>query len=199
MTTMVEDFKKPDGTWAKTTRSKEGVLSHTRSYRRWNAFMVRCSGKYKYEYHDFDKYHGTTAVSEDWKGKQGYQNFVEWHRKQIGYLDNDYVIDKDILGGNSYSADNCVLVPKTLNLLMSKDQQGRKYQRGVSFHNNKYRAEISFERKSTVIQCDTEAEAISTYKTLRNELVDSILERISSGNILVDEKVVSLIKAWKLP
>lgn len=200
MTELIDDYRKEDGSWGKTKKEK-GVLQQTFSYRRWNGIIVRCCGKYHYENEkSFKKYYADKGVfvEDRWLGRQGYQNFTNWHINQIGYGRQDYVLDKDILGGRYYGEQNCVLVPKSINLLMQQDKTSREFPRGVSKRGRKYTSTIAYEKEEFIEKHSSLESAIIGYGKLRNAVADKILQDIACGNIEIDPRVIPHIHNWKI-
>ena len=59
------------------------------------------------------------SVSEEFKS---FQSFMDWATKQVGFYEDDFQLDKDILveGNRIYSSDTCCFVPSHLNVAMIK-------------------------------------------------------------------------------
>lgn len=74
----------------------------------WLGMLRRCYGKNKANGYKNCK------VSEDW---HNFQNFAKWYYEQPCHTWDKVQVDKDILskGGSLYSADTCLLLPRTLN------------------------------------------------------------------------------------
>lgn len=130
------DYKK-DGRWVqrswigdKYTWTVSGVL--------WNNIKERC------------KINGVTQKrSPTYKGAvnlfEGFQQFTEWNKKQIGY-NMGYQLDADILkkGNKVYSPSTCVLIPPSLNKFL-ETSQGRRgnWPQGIWESNGKLICEIT--------------------------------------------------------
>lgn len=74
--------------------------------------MRRCYGEVVGDHYD------ECTVHKDW---HNFQVFAEWFYKQTG-SDKGWQLDKDILvrGNKVYSENTCALVPKEINLLLTK-------------------------------------------------------------------------------
>ena len=88
----------------------------TKEYVLWTHMLQRC-------YSDFFKkkyptYEGC-EVSDKFKS---YEYFYEWCHKQVGFGNQDWHLDKDLLtkGNKVYSENTCVFLPQEINLLLVK-------------------------------------------------------------------------------
>lgn len=113
--------------WCKVCACKyaKSVYEKQPSRHKWKSMMSRCCNVKNARYNDYGG-KGVT-VCEDWKD---YNTFLKW------YDENSiagWEMDKDILGGATYSPENCVFVPPTINMfftfknLPSCRRRGRKY------------------------------------------------------------------------
>lgn len=108
------DFKDNKGLWVKTKVISTTTRLVTLSFQRWNNLNARTKSSYK---ENNPTYHDTENNFEN------YQDFVNWSVYQKGYSDPLNQLDKDILGGNSYSKENCVFVPSEINALFRKVEE----------------------------------------------------------------------------
>lgn len=105
----------------------------TKEYGLWKSILFRCTEKCSSVQ---SPYIGCT-ISENFKS---YDFFYEWYRKQKGYgfKDNNgryWQIDKDIIerGNKIYHEDLCVLVPHSINTLLTRSDRSRgEYPIGVT-------------------------------------------------------------------
>ena len=99
---------------AKYPSKINGVL--TKEYTLWCSMLKRCYSdgfkKQRPTYEDCE-------VSENFKS---YEYFYEWCHKQIGFNNEDWHLDKDLLvkGNKVYSEYSCVFIPKEINLVLTK-------------------------------------------------------------------------------
>ena len=103
----------------------------TKEYRLWNNMINRCYNEKELNRNPTYK---DCHVSEDWRYLS---NFKEWCNRQIGFEQEDWHLDKDILvkGNKVYSEDTCCFVPKEINLLFTKADRIRgKYPVGVYYY-----------------------------------------------------------------
>lgn len=122
---VIPDYRKESGEWFYRP-TVNGKQIHTLSSLVWENIQSRCrvGGA---EQERYPRYKGC------FNSFTNYQEFVEWHIKQLGY-GCGWQIDKDLLvkGNLEYSPDNCVLLPQELNSLIVKCNARRgKYPIGV--------------------------------------------------------------------
>lgn len=96
-----------------------------KEYTLWLDMLKRCTEKFQARY---PTYKGTTC-SENFKS---YTFFYEWCNRQIGFKNKaangkSWHLDKDLLvkGNKHYSEDNCVFIPQSINLLLTKSDSIR--------------------------------------------------------------------------
>ena len=96
-----------------------GVL--TKEYELWNNMLKRCYSD------DFKKKHPTYIDCEVSDKFKSYEYFYEWCHKQIGFSNQDWHLDKDLLvkGNKVYSENTCVFLPKEINSLLTKREASR--------------------------------------------------------------------------
>ena len=94
---------------------------HYKSYRVWQRMLERCYSERSQKNNPTYKH---CSVSDYFKH---YSYFKEWCESQIGYNNNGWEIDKDILlkGNKVYSEDTCCFVPKEVNALFVKSDARR--------------------------------------------------------------------------
>lgn len=81
-----------------------------------------------------------------------FQDFAKWCQTQIGFGNDGWALDKDILiqGNKVYGPDTCCFVPRQLNTLFThKHRNQGDYPTGVSYfiHRRKYQAKIRIDGK----------------------------------------------------
>ena len=147
-----------------------GVL--TKEYNLWMNMLRRC-------YSDNSKkkrptYEGC-EVSDKFKS---YEYFYEWCNKQIGFSNQSWQLDKDLLikGNKVYSENSCVFIPNEINLLLTKRDNNRgKHLIGVCWSktNKAFRARVSKNKgKSEHLgYYKTELEAYNAYKIAKESFV----------------------------
>ena len=104
----------------------------TKEYDLWNGMLRRCySDSLKKRYPTYID----CEVSDNFKS---YEYFYEWCNKQIGFGNDGWQLDKDLLvkGNKVYSEDYCVFIPQEINLLLVKRDNNRgEHLIGVCWHN----------------------------------------------------------------
>ena len=141
---------------------------HTKEYMLWHNMLKRCySDALKKKY---PTYEGCEA-SDNFNS---YEYFYEWCHKQIGFGNQDWHLDKDLLikGNKVYSEDDCVFIPKEINILLTKSDKIRgKHPIGVSWHerDKAFMAVVSKNKGKPewLGYFNTELEAFNAYKTAK--------------------------------
>jgi len=150
----------------------------TKYYEVWRGIIRRC---YDESCSRYKNYGGKgVKVCEDWLD---FQNFAEWYNLCEDYLPNikgeRFFVDKDILGGNVYSPENCLTVPYYLNNLF-KGIEVKGYKIGKS-----HRATIGVLGKNyqipDLIDSENIDEVLSYY---RKEIITEIITCLVANNIV---------------
>lgn len=108
----------------------------TRAYSVWVDMLDRV---YTPENELIAAWYKDTSVHSDW---HNFQVFAEWYYRQInrfGSVPFRWNIDKDLMipGNRVYSAETCVVVPASINMLMTDHSAGRGvYPMGVTSQTN---------------------------------------------------------------
>ena len=104
----------------------------TKEYVLWQNMLKRC-------YSDaYQKKHPTYKDCEVSENFKSFEYFYEWCQKQIGFGNEGWHLDKDLLtkGNKVYSEDSCIFIPNEINLLLTKRTTSRgKHLIGVCWHN----------------------------------------------------------------
>ena len=145
---------------------------NTKEYDLWYSMLRRCysdSSKKKYPTYEGCK------VSDNFKS---YQYFYEWCNKQIGFDNDGFHLDKDLLikGNKVYSEDSCVFIPQEVNTLLTKSTSSRgEHLIGVYF-NKKSKAFVAMVSRNKgqpeyLGLFKTEIEAFNAYKEAKESFV----------------------------
>ena len=171
----IKDYLKPSVFGVGITGTKyptnEGGVN-TKEYALWKNMLKRC-------YSDTCKKKQPTLedceVSENFKY---YEYFYDWCQNQVGFGNQDWQLDKDLLikGNKVYSEDSCVFMPQEINSLLVKCTASRgEYLIGVCWHNtNKaFRAMVRRNKgkREHLGYFKTELEAFNAYKTAKESFV----------------------------
>ena len=116
-----------------------------------------------------------------------FEYFYEWCHKQIGFNNEGWQLDKDLLikGNKVYSEDFCVFIPSDINLLLTKSTASRgEYLIGVSWckTNKAFKAQVSRSKgKSEYLGLfKTELEAFNAYKQAKEAFVKEQASKFKS-------------------
>ena len=123
----------------------------TKEYHLWNNMLNRC---YNEKILSSNPTYKDCYVSEEWRYLS---NFKEWCHQQIGFHQDGWELDKDILfkGNKLYSEDTCCFVPQEINVLFTKANRIRgKYPIGIyeDKQAGKFKVRISVEGKQKHIE-----------------------------------------------
>ena len=144
----------------------------TKEYNLWMNMLRRCySDKYQKKQPTYEG----CEVSENFKS---YEYFYEWCHKQIGFNNEGWHLDKDLLvkGNKVYSEDSCVFIPREINQLLVKRTASRgEYLIGVSWSktNKAFMARVgkSKGRSEYLGLFKTEIEAFNAYKQAKESFI----------------------------
>ena len=129
--------------------------------------------------------------------------FVDWSINQVGYGEQKYNLDKDILKrcNKIYSEDTCVFVPKPLNMFLCGTEKRRGLLKtGVYFDKsrNKFQAKIQLvDSHKHLGRFNTEEEAHQAYIIAKENEAKRWAKRLKDGEYLVDERVIFALEDWK--
>ncbi len=144
----------------------------TKEYMLWQNMLQRCYSDNSKKKHP--TYEGC-EVSENFKS---FEYFYEWCNSQIGFGNQDWQLDKDLLikGNKVYSEDSCVFLPQEINSLLTKRTASRgEYLIGVCWHNAS-KAFVAMVRKNKgksehLGSFNTEIEAFKAYKQAKESFI----------------------------
>ena len=140
----------------------------TKEYYLWHNMLQRCyNGSFKKKRPTYEG----CKVSDKFKS---YEYFYEWCNKQIGFDNQGWRLDKDLLvkGNKVYSEDSCVFLPQEINSLLVKSNASRgEHLIGVCWDKAKkaFKAQVRKNKgKSEHLGLfKTEIEAFNVYKTAK--------------------------------
>ena len=164
---------------AKYQSKVNGVL--TKEYMLWCRMLERCySNTYKKKYPTYEG----CEVSENFKS---YEYFYEWCNKQVGFCNEGWQLDKDLLikGNKTYSENTCVFLPNEINSLLTRREALRgEHLIGVNWH-KRDKAFVAKVNKNKGKQehlgyFKTEIEAFNAYKQAKEAFVKEQANRWKS-------------------
>lgn len=124
------------------------------------------------------------SVSDSFKA---YTSFREWYIEQIGFEQQDWQLDKDLLIRNNkvYSEECCILLPKDINTLIIKNDAKRgDWPIGVSKHkrDKTYSATCNCGKDNQIFlgNYDTPLEAFLVYKKAKESYIKQVAEQYKS-------------------
>ena len=144
----------------------------TKEYELWKNMLKRCYND------DCKKKQPTYEDCEASENFKYYEYFYEWCHKQIGFGNEGWQLDKDLLvkGNKVYSENTCVFIPREINSLLIKREASRgEHLIGVCWC-SKDKAFIAQVRKNKgkrewLGYFKTEIEAFKAYKTAKEAFV----------------------------
>ena len=146
----------------------------TKEYFLWNDMLRRCYSK---TYHSKKPTYIGCEVSDNFKA---FSYFYDWCQKQIGFKNNGWHLDKDILikGNKVYSEDVCVFVPNEINTLLCGCNGARgELPIGVTYHKRvkRFAAKISINKKRIHLGYrDDPVSAFELYKEAKEQHIKKI-------------------------
>ena len=166
-----------------------------KEYKLWQDMLKRC---YDSKFHDTRPTYKDCSVSNNFKY---YSYFKEWCNKQIGFAQDGFDLDKDILsrGNKVYSEDTCCFVPKEINnsFTVSTDQSSNYYV-GVSYNKNcgKFYSRLNkFGKQNFLGYFDTEWEALNAYKEAKEIYAKELAEKWKD---YIDPRVYETLMKYKI-
>ena len=150
----------------------------TKEYKLWQSMLERCySDSYKKKHLSYQG----CEVSENFKS---YEYFYEWCNQQVGFDNDGWHLDKDLLvkGNKIYSENTCVFIPPEINSVLIKSDKIRgKHPIGVYWCNTKkvFVAQVSKNKgKSEHLGLfKTELEAFNAYKEAKESFIKEQAEK----------------------
>ena len=151
---------------------------YVKEYQLWKDMLKRCYGEKRHLRHPTYK---DCEVSDNFKS---YEYFYEWCNKQIGFGNEYWQLDKDLLvkGNKVYSENTCVFIPKEINLVLTKSDKKRgEHPIGVSWHKKgkSFVAQVGKSKgRSEWLGCfNTEIEAFNAYKKAKEIYVKELADK----------------------
>ena len=153
----------------------------TKEYVLWQSMLERCySDKFQKKYPTYEG----CEVSDNFKY---YEYFYEWCHKQVGFNNEGWHLDKDLLvkGNKVYSEDSCIFIPEEINLLLTKRTASRgEYLIGVHWSktNKAFRAQVSKSKgkREHLGLFNTELEAFFAYKQAKESFIKEQANKFKS-------------------
>ena len=168
----------------------------TKEYILWCHMFERCySDTYQKKYPTYID----CAVSENFNY---YEYFYDWCQNQIGFGNNGWHLDKDLLvkGNKVYSEDSCVFLPQEINSLLIKHEASRgEHLIGVCWDKAKkaFKAQVRKNKgKSEHLGLfKTEIEAFNVYKTAKESYLK---EQANEWKSQIDDRAYNALMNYKV-
>ena len=167
----------------------------TKQYAVWRNMIERChSAGYSLRNETYkDSY-----VSDNFKS---FSYFYEWCQKQIGFKNNGWHLDKDILikGNKVYSEDVCVFVPGEINKLLTKSDASRgDCLIGVSFDRSKGLFESHLRVNGKLRFLGYFSDEISAHKKYKEEKEAHVKNIATKWAGLIDHRAYDALMEYKV-
>ena len=167
---------------------------NTKEYEIWYSMLSRC-------YNDAYKKHRPTyegcEVSDNFKY---YEYFYEWCQSQVGFGNQGWHLDKDLLvkGNKVYSEDSCVFIPQEVNSLLIKHEASRgEHLIGVCWckRDKAFVAQINKNKgkHERLGYFKTEIEAFNAYKQAKESFIK---EQANNWKSQIDERAYEALMKY---
>ena len=167
----------------------------TKEYQLWNNMINRC---YNEKILSRNPTYKDCHVSEDWRYLS---NFKEWCNNQIGFGNECWHLDKDILVEDSkmYSPETCCFVPQEINVALTNNKSVRgSFPQGVIYNSTKtrYRARIQRGDKwESLGTYNTPEEAFYVYKQAKEAYIKEVANKWKDQ---IDIRVYEALMNWSI-
>ena len=167
----------------------------TKEYQLWNNMINRCYNEVTRQNH---LSYVDCSVSDEWKYLS---KFKDWCNKQIGFDQEGWCLDKDILvkGNKVYSPETCCFVPPEINCAVTNNKIVRgQFPQGVIYNCTKtrYRARIKRSNKwQSLGAYDTPEEAFYAYKPIKESHIKSLANKWKDQ---IDPRVYEALMNWTI-
>ena len=168
----------------------------TKEYVLWHSMLKRC-------YSDTcQKKRPTYIGCEVSDNFLHYEYFYEWCNKRIGFDNEGWHLDKDLLikGNKVYSEDSCVFIPAEINQVLIKREALRgEYLIGVYWHNTKkaFVAQVNKNKgkREHLGYFKTELEAFNAYKTAKEIYIKELTNKWEGK---IDERAYNALMNYEV-
>jgi len=166
---------------------------NTREYALWQNLLKRC---YNPKYQRTQPTYIGCSVSKNFRK---YSYFYEWARQQIGFNQEVFQLDKDLLikGNKLYSEDACLFLPRSLNSLLNSNKATRgNLPVGVSAKNGKFQVGCNTDKSSRYAGFfDTPEEAFAAYKRAKETFIKLQAEKWKAH---IDPRAFAALMAYEV-
>ena len=164
---------------------------NTKEYKLWQSMLVRC---YSDKYQKKNPTYEGCEVSDNFKY---YEYFYEWCHSQIGFSNQGWHLDKDLLteGNKVYSENICVFIPQEINKVLVKREASRGENLIGVYWNKKASAFVARVnnnkgKREYLGLFKTELEAFNAYKQAKESFVK---EQANKWKDQIDERAYNAL------
>ena len=168
----------------------------TKEYELWKSMLRRCYNS------TYQKKHPTYEGCEVSNNFKSYEYFYEWCHKQIGFDNDGFHLDKDLLikGNKVYSEDSCVFIPQEINTLLTKSTASRgEHLIGVCWHKARkaFMAQVGKGKGKLkhLGYFKTEIEAFNAYKTAKESFIKEQAEKWEGK---IDDRAYNALMSYEV-
>lgn len=171
-------------------------LAQLPAYQHWKGMLMRCT------HSAFHKNYGDCQVSNEWKNFDCFLRWFNQNTYQCG--DEPMALDKDWLckGNKIYAPEFCILVPRSINLLLTKSNARRgNLPIGVTYDKarHKYAAVISIDGIPTYIgRYHTPEEAFQAYKKAKEQHIKDVADEYKAKYPDFPQKLYDAMYAYEV-
>ncbi len=188
MTKLVCGVGVNDGKYPSRVRGKK-----LKEYVLWHGVLRRC---YDPKYQGRHPSYLGCSVSENFKS---YSYFYEWAQQQIGFDQENYHLDKDLIlkGNKIYSEKTCLLLPQELNKLLTTSRVLRgNLPIGISDHKGKFLVQCCSDSSDRYLGCfNTVEEAFNAYKQTKETYIKTQAEKWKA---LIDSRAFTALMTYEV-
>ena len=166
-----------------------------KEYQVWKGMLERC---YSHKFQAKKPTYKGCTVSDSFKY---YPYFKEWCEKQVGFNQEGWHLDKDIIskGNKIYSEDTCCFVPQEINSLLVRSNATRgKYPLGVSYLTRlgMFEASVSLGgRNKRIGRFYNAQEAFYAYKEVKESHIKEVANKWKDR---IDLRVYNALMSWNI-
>ena len=174
-------------------KGKDGKI--LKEYQTWRDMILRCYNEKLHKKHP--TYIGCTT-SENFNH---YDYFKQWCSKQVGFGNEGFELDKDILvkGNKVYSEDTCCFVPREINSLFGNNKRNRgEYPIGVTYkEKDKLFCAVATTSKYSkhIGAFRTPEEAFQAYKQAKEAYIKEVANKWKDK---IDQRVYEALINWEI-
>ena len=168
-------------------------------YRVWFQILRRC---YDEKTHQRQPTYQNCAVCNEWLT---YSNFKQWYLANQWYNGDERIhVDKDLLfkGNRTYGPQACVIIPQSLNCLLTKSEKARgDYPIGVSYHKKMgmYVARVGIDGRNVNLgEYWTPEEAFQAYKIAKEKLIKQTADEYKAKYPEFPQKLYDAMYAYEV-